>query len=68
MSGCEELEAVMSITLLGCWDRVSPTDPMGDDLDARESRLVSMEGLSSIDGSVRVRPSIRLAMGLLGFA
>ena len=58
---CEEPEA-----WLDCWDRVSPTDTMDDDSDASDSRLVSLEGLSSIDGSVRVRPSMRLAMGLLG--
>ena len=60
---CEEPEAVVSITWLGCWD---PTDTMDDDLDASDSKLMSLEGLSSIDGSVRVRPSIRLAMDLLG--
>jgi hypothetical protein len=40
---------------------------MDDDLDASDSRLVLMGGLSSMDFSVRVRPSMRLAMGLLGF-
>ena len=57
----------MSITWLGCWERVSPIETLDDDLDASESRLVSMDGSSSNDGSVRVRPSMRLAMDLLGF-
>jgi hypothetical protein len=60
-----EPETVESIIWLGCGNCSNPTDTL-DDLDTSESKLVSTDGSSAIDGSVFVRPSMRFATGWLG--
>ena len=58
---CETADSATS-----CGESGNPADALGE-LEVIDSRLVPAEGLSTANGADRVRPSMRLATGLLPF-